>query len=74
MGRRKEKRKYPEEYENHAAYLDHLEGFAVMGEADSDWVYNGEYSYEVDKFTPQPQEYFIEILRLARIGLEREAP
>ena len=66
-------RKYPEEFTTHTAYLEHLDGFAVMGVADSDWVFNGEYSYEVERFTPQPQEYFIEILRLARIGIEAEA-
>lgn len=64
--------KYPERFNTHEEYLDWLEGFAVMGLADIDYEFDGNDSVAVETFHPEQQDFFIEIIRLARLGLERQ--
>jgi hypothetical protein len=59
----------------HADYLNYLEAHATMGMMEETWTRdrNSGNSVVMDVFEPEPQEYFIEILRLARLGLELES-
>jgi hypothetical protein len=59
----------------HDDYLKYVEARATMGMMAETWTRdrNSGNSVVMDVFEPEPQEYFIEILRLARLGLELES-